>query len=258
VIIALLIGRKGSRRIKDKNLIKILNRYIMEYPVLAAINSKYIKAFYVSTDDERIAKIAGKYGFQWIKRPDYLATDEALAEDVYIHAYNYLKKRVAHIKYLVLLSCNAPAVMAYHIDEAIEKLDKDESFDSAATVSIYNMWSPLRARKIVNGVLLPFLPEETYDKIFSDPKKLSCDRASGGNTYFADAALFVIRPKTLENIGQGYLPYRWLGRKTLPIENWGGCDLDVHWQIPLIEYWLRQHGFTEYITPYDLEKSKEK
>lgn len=259
--VALLIGRKGSRRLKDKNLVKVVGRHIMEYPILAAINSKYIDKYYVSTNDQRIRDIAKRYGFKWIERPEELATDDALAQDVYIHAYKYLKDELAgeSIKYLVLLSCNAPTLLASHIDMAIEGLEKDPSYDSAATVSIYNMWNPLRAWKLVNNELKPFIPEHLYKEVFGKEKNaLSSDRRSVGDTYFIDAALFVIRPKNLENIDYGYLPYKWLGRKILPIKNWGGCDLDVHWQIPLIEYWLRQHGFTEYITPYELERTEEK
>ena len=258
--IALLIGRKGSRRLRDKNLVKVVGRHIMEYPILAAVNSKYVDEFYVSTDDERIREIAEGYGFKWIERPEELATDEALAQDVYVHAYRYLKEELGkNIKYLVLLSCNAPTVMAQHIDEAIEGLEKDTSYDSAATVSIYNMWSPLRAWKIANNELKPFIPEHSYREIFGKEKsEMSSDRGSTGDTYFVDAAMFVIRPENMENIDRGYLPYKWLGKKIMSVENWGGCDLDVHWQIPVIEYWLRQHGFAEYITPYELAKMKEK
>jgi CMP-N-acetylneuraminic acid synthetase len=256
-IIALLIGRKGSKRLRNKNLLKIVGRHIMEYPILAALNSKYIDACYVSTDDEKIKEIAENYGFKWIERPEELATDEALAKDVYIHAYNLIRGEIGEVKYIVLLSCNAPTLMAHHIDEAIEKLEKNPEYDSAATISIYNMWSPLRAWKLVDDKLKPYIPEHLYEEVFGN-RMLSSDRASAGNTYFIDASLFVIKPENLENIEKGLLPYPWLGRNIIPVENWGGCDLDVHWQVPVIEYWLRQHGFTEYVTPYELERMEEK
>ena len=44
---------------------------------------------------------------------------------------------------------------------------KNKSFDSAVTTSIYNMWSPLRARKIGKyNLLKPFLPFESFGNIY--------------------------------------------------------------------------------------------
>jgi len=253
MIAALLIGRKGSSRIKNKNLLKVSGRPIMEYPMMAAKYSKYVDSFYVSTDDERIEKIARPYGYTHIKRPAYLASNKSLAEDVYVHAYKYICRIEKDVKYLVLLSCNAATLLNTHIDYAIEALENDKTIDSAATVSMYNMWSPLRARKIVDGMIVPFVPPSVNKRVFGKASKLSCDRGSSGDTYFADAALFVIRPRNLRDIKNGHLPYRWLGRKTVAVKNWGGCDLDEKWQVPQIEYWLEDHGFTKNTTPYSKE-----
>ena len=42
-------------------------------------------------------------------------------------------------------------------------LRNNSSYDSAVTVSCYNMWSPLRTRKIgKDGLLRPFVPFETF------------------------------------------------------------------------------------------------
>jgi hypothetical protein len=49
----------------------------------------------------------------------------------------------------------------------------------------------------------------------------------------------------------GFPPFPWLGRKVHPIKQWGGMDIDYHWQVPIVEHWLRQHGFTESSLPYE-------
>jgi hypothetical protein len=106
------------------------------------------------------------------------------------------------------------------------------------TVSRYNMWSPLRARKLdQDGALQPFVPFET----FGDPATLNCDRDSQGDVYFADMGVSVVRPECLERLEEGLLPQKWMGRRIAPIESWGGCDVDYEWQIPLVERWLLDH-----------------
>ena len=103
---------------------------------------------------------------------------------------------------MVLLFCNAPTVSAGLIDQGVELLRARPEFDSAVSVSRYNMWSPLRARKeTADGTLSPFVPFET----FGDPKTLNCDRDSQGDVWFADMGLSIVRPKNLERLDDGLL-----------------------------------------------------
>ena len=39
-------------------------------------------------------------------------------------------------------------------------------------------------------------------------------------------SLSVVRPKCLENLKDGFLPQKWMGKKIAPIFSWGGCDVD--------------------------------
>ena len=79
-------------------------------------------------------------------------------------------------------------------------------------MSKYNMWSPLRARKVVkDGSLKPFVPFKT----FGNPKTLNCDRDSQGDVFFADMSVSVIRPKCLENMTDNLLPQKWMGKRSL-------------------------------------------
>ena len=42
---------------------------------------------------------------------------------------------------------------------------------------------------------------------------------------------------------KGLLPQKWMGRKIAPIHSEGGCDVDYEWQLPMVEYWLKKHGY---------------
>ena len=91
VNIAILIGRAGSKGLPGKNTKKILGRHTVEYPLLAAKKSKLIKHIFVSTDCEKIKRIAKKYDVIDLKRPNSLATSSALGEDVFQYAYSKQK-----------------------------------------------------------------------------------------------------------------------------------------------------------------------
>ena len=244
IICALMLGRAGSVTLPGKNILPVLGKKLCEYPLIAASKSKYIERIFVSTDCPIISQISKNYNASIIKRPVKLATHSALGEDAFRHGYFEIKKKLEaenkKIELMVLQFANAPTITNKLINEGVEILKKNSSLDSAVTTSIYNMWSPLRARKIdEDGTLKPFVPFET----FGDPKTLNCDRDSQGNVYYADMSASVVRPHCLEKLEEGLLPQKWMGKKIAPILSWGGCDVDYEWQIPMVEFWLRKHSF---------------
>lgn len=249
---ALLIGRKGSVGFPGKNTTKVVGRPMMVYPLLAAVNAPSIERIYVSTDCDEIKGIAESFGAEFIERPPELATKEALGEDAFAHGYREIRDRLARenkkVDSVTLLFCNAATISADLLEEGIRALEADETIDSAVTVSIYNMWSPLRARRMgADGLLQPFVPLEA----FGDLSAMTCDRDSQGDVYFADMSVSIVRPRCLEDLSYGVLPQRWMGKKIYPVKNECGVDVDFEWQVPGVDFWLRKNGFTETETPYD-------
>jgi len=241
-----MIGRAGSSGLPGKNKIPVLGRPLAEYPLIVANETKSIDRLYLSTDSPELMEMARTYGAHIIERPDYLCTNEALGEDAYVHAHGIIKKEVekegGSIEAYVLLMANSPTVSAVQIEEGIAALKNNPEIDSAVTVSCYNMWSPLRARKInEKGFLDPFVPFET----FGDPKTLNCDRDSQGDVWFADMGVSIVRPQNLDDLESGLLPQKWMGQNIYPIKNVGGLDVDYDWQLPQAEEWLKRNGKTE-------------
>ena len=244
MIIGLMIGRAGSLGFPKKNIKKVLGRSLCEYPLLACKKAKYLDKIFVSTDCPIITKIGKKYGATIIKRPKKLANNSALGDHVFEHGYFQIKKilglKTKDIELIVLLFANAATVNGDLIDRGIKILRKNKKFDSAVSTSVYNMWSPIRARKLnKSGSLDPFVPFKT----FGNPKKISCDRDSQGEVYYADMSVSVVRPQCLEKMKHGLLPQKWMGKKIAPIKSWGGCDVDYEWQIPMVEFWLKKNGY---------------
>lgn len=243
MIVAILMGRKMSKGFPDKNLFKVLGRSLAYYPIKAAKDTPEIEETYISTDDKRLMELAGENDVKVIERPSQLCTDQAPGEDVYVHAYKHIKARTkAKIELIVLLMCNAATITVDTISKGIRILKENPDYHSAVTVSRYNMWSPLRARRVnENGLLKPFVPFEA----FGDPKTLNCDRDSQGDVWFADMGVSIVRPRCLEYIEDGLLPQKWMGRKIYPLKQWGGLDVDYEWQIPQVENWLKKHGYNK-------------
>jgi CMP-N-acetylneuraminic acid synthetase len=238
MITALLLGRKGSIGFPDKNVFPVLGHPLAWYPLTAALRAKSVDKVYLSTDDERLMALARENGAEVIKRPAYLCTKEALGEDAYIHGYQEIcRQEGAKPELMVLLFCNAATLLPETIEEGIRVLRESPGYDSAVTVSRYNMWSPLRARKInENGLLEPFVPLEAFES-----KTLNCDRDSQGDAWFADVSVCVVRSRNLENIHDGVPPQKWMGRNIYPLKHEAGLDVDYEWQMGQVEWWLKKH-----------------
>ncbi|MFM6928221.1 MAG: cytidylyltransferase domain-containing protein [Bdellovibrio sp.] len=250
MIATLVIGRGGSTGLPRKNVMNMVGRPLMAYPILAAQNSKEAYDVYLSTDDEEIKKVGASLGAKLIQRPDYLATKEALAEDAFVHGFEYICESLKETpEFIVLLFANGATVLPKYIDEAVDILRKNPDIDSVVTASCYNMWSPTRARKIdEHGMLVPFI-DPSY---FGD--SITCDRGSQGDSWYADCSMFVVRPKCMR-LREGVPPFRWIGKKVHPIQQWGGLDIDYKWQVPMVDFWLREHGFTETKLPYEVRNN---
>ena len=243
MIVAILIGREGSTGFPGKNVTPVLGRPLVAWPLESARQVAEIERTYVSTDSPRITAIAREYGAQIIERPAHLASKAALGEHAYEHAHHVISAELAREgkspELYVLLMANAPTVSPEQLREGIAALRLNPDYDSAVTVSCYNMWSPLRARKIgPDGLLHPFVPFET----FGDPKTLNCDRDSQGDAWFADMGVSIVRPRNLDRLEDGLLPQKWMGQKIYPIMNEGGLDVDYAYQLPQAEFWLKAHA----------------
>jgi hypothetical protein len=245
MIVAILIGRERSTGFPGKNVTPVLGKPMVAWPLAAARATPEVERTYLSTDSPQLKDIAREYGAHIIDRPPHLCTKEALGEHAYQHAHEVITAELAKEnrkpELYVLLMANAPTISPAQLREGIAVLRARPDCDSAVTVSCYNMWSPLRARKIgVDGLLHPFVPFET----FGDPRTLNCDRDSQGEAWFADMGVSIVRPKNLDHLEDGLLPQKWMGQKIYPIKNEGGLDVDYAYQMPQAEFWLRKNGGT--------------
>ena len=81
--IALIPARSGSMGLKNKNLIKINNKTLIEIAVSNLINSKIVKNIYVSSNSKKILNLAKSAGANIIKRPEKYSNNKSTASLVY-------------------------------------------------------------------------------------------------------------------------------------------------------------------------------
>jgi CMP-N-acetylneuraminic acid synthetase len=240
----LLIGRGGSRGVPGKNTMPILGRPLMTYPLMAAFHSRHAGPIFLATDAAQIRAIGREHGVELIDLAPDMTRDSVLVESVVVHCHREIRRRLGSFDIFVLLFCNSATLSPQLIDAGIEALRADPSLDSAVSVSPYNEYSPVRAKRITDeGLLAPYVDIDAIDGA-------SCDRDSATTCYFCDCSVWVLRERCTQ-LERGVLPFRWMGQRTMPLYQHGGLDIDHDYGIPMTECWLRQHGFTETSTPYE-------
>ena len=115
--VAIICARGGSKRLPGKNVRPFMGKPLITWTIAAAQAAPSIDRVYVSTDDDKIAKVAKKAGAVVIKRPPELATDDATSEDALVHALGKLGKYKPDV--LVCLQATSPLRDEDHIERAL-------------------------------------------------------------------------------------------------------------------------------------------
>jgi len=237
MIYAIIVGRKNSKGFPGKNKYKIFNHPLTFYPIKTAQHCQKIDKIFLSSDDPELLAIATSMGVDIIDRPAEFATDSTPCEVAYNHAYKDIIQNHQVPDFVVTMMCNAVTISVDAINEGIAFLENNPNFDSATTVSQYNMFNPTRARKIgPDGNLVPFV-DLSY---FSKNGNVVQDR-DYYETYFADMGCSVVRPHCLLDYENSLPPQKWLGKTIAPIFQKYGFDVDHEADIPAAKWWLQNY-----------------
>ena len=235
--VAIIFGRKNSKGLPNKNIKKILGKPACTYPIDAALKSKKIDKVFISSDSKLINKIGKDKGCEILFRPKNLATDQALLSDAIFFSINKIKRIHKNIKNVIILLCNSICVNHKIIDKAISKLD-NKKIDTIVTISKLNMFSPIRAMRIINKKIDNFFPNKTMQKFTS----LSGDRNKSTDAYFVTHSCTASKISVFKNKNANPMPFVWMGKKKDYIiqENCVG-DIDFEWQQKVAETWLKNN-----------------
>ena len=130
-ITAFLPARGGSKGMPGKNIKELAGKPLVVHSIEYALNCSQIDEVVVSTDDDKIAKIARKTGARIVKRPPELSTDFATTESAIHHFVNKFNKKP---DILVLLQPTSPFRPKGSLENAITHFTEN-GFDSLLSIT---------------------------------------------------------------------------------------------------------------------------
>ncbi len=167
--VALIPARGGSKGIKNKNLVKINNKPIVDLALNFAINAKIFSKIILSSDNEKILNRAKNKKITIHKRSKKLSTDRSLLNDTIldiISVYNLKKNYI-----LIILEPTSPLRNLADLKIAINKIIKN-NLDSYCTFT-ESFISPYRIWDISNNYIKPFIinknswgPRQNFKKYY--------------------------------------------------------------------------------------------
>jgi CMP-N-acetylneuraminic acid synthetase len=123
--ICLICARGGSKGVPNKNTKLINKKPLIAYTIEKAIDSKIFSHVFVSTEDDKIAKISKKFGAEIpFIRPMKLAGDAVAIGDVFLHAVKKLRRLGYQFDIFVNLDCTVPFIDKKDILGSVNLLKK--------------------------------------------------------------------------------------------------------------------------------------
>jgi CMP-N,N'-diacetyllegionaminic acid synthase len=221
--LAIIPARSGSKGIIDKNIREINHKPLMAYTLEACKRSGIFDDIVVSTDSEKYAGIAKRFGASVpFLRPKELASDQASSNDVILHVINGLQHLGKTFDCFMLLQPTSPLRNEKHMIESAGILLENNA-DSVVSI----------CKSDSSSYLTVALTEEGRVKtLFSDKKQvrrqdMPPEYRINGAIYLALTSYFVKNKSFYEG-------------KTLPyfMSAFDSIDIDDDFQMKIAELLL--------------------
>ena len=165
LFLSVIPARKGSKGIKNKNIVKLGNKELIYWTINSSIKSKFINKTIVSTNSKKIASISKKYKAEVpFLRPENISNDNSPSIEAVLNIIN--NENFKMFTHVVLLQPTSPFRNYFHIDEAIKKIIKLKADSLVSVVSSDKPleWSfQIKNDKIINSDLKNFNSKRRQD-----------------------------------------------------------------------------------------------
>ena len=210
-VIAVVIGRAGSKGLPRKNALPVAGVPMIAHTVRFALRSRLVGRVVVSTDGEEIAAIARDEGVEVSMRPAELAGDTATVDSAVRHAVTALGAREPVV---VILYGNVPVRPADLADRAVARLvetgaDSVQSYYRVGKTHPYWM-----SRLDEAGRVSQFVENRIYRRQELPP------------LFMPDGGVIAVRRASLFDVREGE-PHAFFGRDRRGIETREGDVVDV-------------------------------
>ncbi len=166
-----ILARKNSQGLKNKNIHKLQNKTLIEHSIIYAKKSKLISHVVVSTDDKRIFNIAKKYScFCIYPRPKKYSDNFSRSEPAIKHALEKFTKTFGPIDIYAYLQVTEPLRPKEILDKCIKNLLLNKKIESSFAAYVYhkNFWIYKNGLKKVNKNHRDYMPRQKRTKIYRE------------------------------------------------------------------------------------------
>lgn len=189
--IAIIPARGGSKRLPRKNILPVLGKPALFYPVQAALKSKLFDRVIVSTEDAQIKEKAQACGAEVMERDERLAVDTAGVARVCQDVLEQLDARGIQPTQFCCIYATAIFITPGDLQESFRLMEQFCEIQIVMGVSAFNLHPVQALETHASGWLRPKWPD--YNRLQSQfhPRLV----ASNGTFYWAETISF-LREKT--------------------------------------------------------------
>lgn len=189
-IIALIPARSLSKSIRDKNLVKLNNKTILEWAVISCKKTKLFSKIVVSTDSKKYCNLAKNYGADIVLlRPKKISSDTSQDIEFVKHAIKKLHK--LKFEFIAHIRPTTPQRKISEIKNAI-KIFQNSKYNSLRSVQEMSE-SSFKTFKLKNKKLLPIIPSKKDLDFFNRPRQFF------PKTYQPNGVIDIYRKKYVSN-----------------------------------------------------------
>tara|TARA_E500000178_G_scaffold350227_1_gene408749 strand:+ start:2342 stop:2992 length:651 start_codon:yes stop_codon:yes gene_type:complete len=143
-LLVIIVARKGSKRLKNKNFMYLGSKTLVERSIIFAKKLVENKNIILSTDSKKILEIGKENEIlvPWL-RPKNLSQDSSKSVDVALHALKWYEKNIKKKKFILLLQPTTPFRNLIFFKKALSTIIKNKKNN-------YVSVSPLKNRAQIN------------------------------------------------------------------------------------------------------------
>jgi CMP-N,N'-diacetyllegionaminic acid synthase len=154
-VLGVILARAGSAGLKNKHLLPLLGKPVIEYTFEHARAAGMLSRTVVSSDSPEILRLAAVSGLETIVRPAALATADASVQGAMLHAMGHVESKSSfRADALVVLYGNVPVRPAGAINRAIRML-LETGCDSVRSFSPVGKWHPAWMAQLEGDRVVP-------------------------------------------------------------------------------------------------------
>ena len=188
-ILGIIPARGGSKGVPGKNIRLLSGKPLLQYTSEIALETQYLTAVILSSDDRQIITVAKNLGIQVpFIRPLALAEDQTPTIDVIIHALKWFENQAIFFDAVCLLQVTSPFRTVEFLNKAIKK------FISSGCDSLVS----------VQKVPHEYNPHWTFEvnsdgnlKIATGEEKIISRRQELPKVYHRDGSIYIMKTEVL-------------------------------------------------------------